>query len=240
LSDFRKLLPAAPLRLTATAGLAGTETAKDGTQTWIVRACTFAFTSRSAVPATSAALGTGLAESPSATISILPMQVSATSQHLVTISRDGKPFAAPCTATEIGSGVPAAMWGPGGGRTLAAPDKQLVTAVTGLDIAVNPPALAPSPGVIALGSTLGYDVLPPSQPVPVTAASSPAGPVPAADPDTVGKIAAQIASDPVQAARNAVHEAITGFGFAAGANAPMIAFARHAGELFTDEPLVVS
>jgi hypothetical protein len=241
-TDFKQLLPAAPLQLSATAGLAGLETEQDGTHTWIVRSGSFAFTSRSTVPATSIAFGDDPPLAADADhIAITPMQTTATSHHTVSIYRDGVKLAAPpCTRTPVSTGVPAAMWGPGDGRTLTAPDKQLVDGLlTGMNVAVNPPVLAASPGVISLADALGYDTLPPRPRTPVTAGAAPAGPVPQAGTDTIGAIKRGIGSDPVTTARDNLHGVLTTLGFTTLKDAPMTEFARQADTLFTDEPLQV-
>jgi hypothetical protein len=239
---FKALLPAAPLQLAATAGADGEETAKDGTKTWIVRSGSFAFTSRSAVPASAVSFG-GAPQLAAAAegIDILPMQVTgATSQHSVTILHNGAPFPAPCTATPITASGPRAMWGTGGGKTLAAPDEQLVDGLlTGVSVTVDPPALAATPGVISLAGTIGYDTLPQHSPVPVAAGAAPAGPAAQPGTDTIGTIASGISSDPVTGARHDLHNLLSGLGFAVGANAAMTAFAAQARTLFTDEPLLV-
>lgn len=239
---FKALLPTAPLQLAATGGVGGEETGKDGTKTWIVRSGSFAFTSRSAVPASAVSFGGAPLPSAAADgVDILPMQVTgAASQHSVTILHNGAPFQAPCTATPIKASGPKAMWGTGTGKTLAAPDEQLVDGLlTGVSVTVNPPALAASPGIISLADTIGYDTLPQHSPVPVTAGAAPAGPAAQPGTDTIGAIASGIASVPVTGARHDLHATLSGLGFAVGANAPMTVFADQARSLFTDEPLLV-
>jgi hypothetical protein len=239
---FKTLLPTAPLQLAVTAGSDGEETAKDGTKTWIVRSGSFAFTSRSAVPAASVSFGGGPPLAAAADgIDILPMQVTgAASQHSVWILRDGAAFQAPCTATPIRASGPKALWGTGTGKTLPTPDEQLVDGLlTGVSVAADPPALAASPGVISLADTIGYDTLPQHSPVPVTAGAAPAGPAAQEGTDTIGTIASGIASDPVKSARHDLHDTLSGLGFTVGANAPMTVFADQARSLFTDEPLLV-
>ena len=111
--------------------------------------------------------------------------------------------------------------------------------LTGMNVAVNPPVLAASPGVISLADALGYDTLPPRPRTPVTAGAAPAGPVPQAGTDTIGAIKRGIGSDPVTTARDNLHGVLTTLGFTTLKDAPMTEFARQADTLFTDEPLQV-
>ncbi|GAA1957076.1 DUF6603 domain-containing protein [Catenulispora subtropica] len=240
--DFKGLLPSAPITLTATAGMTGQERAPNGTTTWIVRSGSFAFSSRCAVPATSLSFGGAAAIAERTGVDILPMQLTgASSPHVLSITRNGKAFPAPCTATAATAAGPKALWGTGSGKALVPADQQLVPGLlVGMDIAVTPPAIAPTPGVISLADSLGYDPLPQTTNVPVLAHSPAAGPVPTAGRQTVRAIVAGIASETVATARGELFGVLATLGYRLAANAPMTQFAGQAGSLFTDEPLLVA
>ncbi|HTD57077.1 MAG TPA: DUF6603 domain-containing protein [Silvibacterium sp.] len=249
--DFQKQLPkpAEMIRIVPGAGLAangGTDLSAG--EPWSVRPAGFLFSVTAFVPnsklqvVTSSSQGTSLLKSGDL-LNIRPMQQTKLTAELtidVTQIINGKP------EPQLGSwtvaagtqNVPKALWGTGPQTQLDQGEDQLVMdQLTGFNVTAPVPTLNGALGPIDITRNLKYTVLSQGT-IPIRTGESPQGPV-AVQGDTITIIQQQIADTTHTQARNDLFNALVALGVNPATNDDMTAFAKLAGENFSDSPLIV-
>jgi hypothetical protein len=258
---FRTLLPdaAALCRITIADGLSSSlpAAADSSGSRWIVRAGRFAFQTRTAIPASLLAYGTGatrdgelatkavsVAGDASAGIAIRPMNlVGIASHHTVAIYRgnDTAPVdPAGWTMAGLRQPVPDALWGTPPqpfSQLPARPSADLVAdQLTGLSITAPAPDLGATRGDI-VARVLSEEYLTPAGRTPVLPGAAPSTDyLPSADEHGIALVA-QIAGTSATSGRDALYTELRRCGVYDGANGDLSELAAGAAHLFSDPPM---
>lgn len=253
--EFAGLLPAGDqvVRLLPVSGMYKTmddDTNSSSGRCWVVRATSFSFTTRSAVPATHLCYGEPVPGSPPAGVrhastdllDVKPMNVQgATAVHWLAVRRDS-PTAeledVTCwTLSPSTQNTPDSLWGTPPSpftQSPALPEARVVPdQFVGFSVTPPPPALGGTRGVFPI-SELGQECL------GITAMPLAGGETPSTDyrpqagPDSIGDIGA---IDEAATARTSIREALADAGLYTGPDEPLTAFATRARTLFVDAPM---
>jgi len=261
-NQFKNLLPKAPdiVRITATSGLTGTlDPPEAGSlRIWAVRAGSFSFTTRSAVPASTLAYGDMPAPAASR-LSIRPMNLNAAvdSVHQLTLlseSAEGVWTPQPSdgwTLTPQTGTFPDSLWGvpPADFSQIPSVPSANVIAdqLTGYAVTAPPAAIGASRGLVGL-SELAEELIESPGIVPAAPISAAVAPTAAHLPDAATNGIAdigEIEGGDAAAARQNLFAILTSTGNAdpplrGATNGPLSGLAARAGHLFSDAPMEVA
>jgi hypothetical protein len=223
---------------------------------WIVRGGTFAFTTNSAIPATTMTAG-GAYTFNGTPFNVYPLVASnpawqnVTATHAITITpvdNTSSDMSGAFSAVPVIKSVPASLWGspPGSGGQPQVPsgDQQLVAnQIVGVQMTVNPPQIGASAGPVDVATSLAFDPLPEHGVLPLIATAQPTGDVPTFSATAIGVIASTtsgIGAPSTVATRSNILTALRSMSYApTTANDPMTLFAAEAGCAFAAVPLLV-
>jgi hypothetical protein len=257
---FAALLPAAPTQVTVAAGTGLTKTLDD--RTWVVRASAFAFTTGSAIPATTLTYGgprgTDVTKATGFALAVRPMDLATTeATHTVRIARADRSDPQDLSAwapSVVRRAVPESLWGAPhvdrDGRFTQLPPqataKTVPDAPVGGTFTCPAPVLGPSTGSVPEDelafepvSAPGANAVDAQSPLAVGVQPDATG-LPralATSPRLIAQIASVAARAPIVAALGAA--VADGRPLYGGPSSDLAALGAAAGHEFTDAPLVV-
>ena len=245
--------PTAPLPLTVkpVAGLIPAANAPDGTTRWTVRGSQLAFTTASAIPASTVTVGSQ--QFAGASFAVYPLGwIGVTATHAVMFTdADGCDRTSALAIATTAANVPASLWGApptsssGGSMVPSGTDQLVANQLVGVTATVLAPTVGATAGPMSVAAQLAPAELGlPGAVLPLSPTAPPSGDVPVASATALATIAdatAGIASPTAIAARKALLAALEGAGYApATQDDSMAGFVAHLGCAFAAQPLLVT
>jgi hypothetical protein len=246
-----------PPQTSPSTGSQQTLVADDDTQaaSWVVRGASFVFTTSSAIPASSATVGSS--SFTGSVLNIAPMGLTGLSSthSLQVIGPDQKSDASIYFDIEQVTGnVPTSLWGtpppsggptPSSGLTVPSASGQLVSGqLTGLSLTAQQPSLGNTAGQVSVANALAFDNLTlAGAALSLSPSAQPTGDVPAVNDGALAIIMdpqAGINSTSVSGTRANIYAALGTLGFAPPANDSLSTFSANASTALRAQPLLVT